>query len=484
MTGARGRSAFVAAVFALHPLHVESVAWVSERKDVLSGLFFMLALCAYAWHAERPRIARLLVVTLCLLLGLLSKPTLVTLAVRCSCCSTGGRSGGSPALAPSGPGVRVSLRRAVLEKIPMFLLVAAVASIIFVVGRAAGAMSSLEVVPLGARVSNALESYVLYAAKSFWPSGLAVIYPLARRRSRRCGRASRPRCCSPRVSALVARHARARPYLAVGWLWYLGMLVPTIGLVQVGEQARADRFMYLPLIGLSIMVAWGACDLLDRLRARRFAAARGARRRSPLSGSARGSSCGTGATPSRCSSTPLAVTRAERRRPSAAGRRLSAQRAMPTPPSVTTRRRPRSIPSWAPARLGLADVRAWRGDLAGAIAAYERELRSTSERPAGRRPLRPRAAAGGSRRGSACPARDRRRGAPRFGDAARRARRRLRSSWDARGMRSRAIEMRCGSIRGQRRAANNLAWLLATARGRVARRSGRRRSCWPSAPRV
>ena len=164
-------------MFALHPLHVESVAWVSERKDVLSGLFCMLALWAYAGYVERPRMARLLLVTLCLLLGLLSKATLVTLPAVLLLLDWWplGRLG---AKAPPGPGVRVTLRRAVLEKIPMFLLAAAVSTVIFLVGRAAGGMSSLAVVSLGARVRNALEAYVLYAAKSFWPSGLAVFYPL------------------------------------------------------------------------------------------------------------------------------------------------------------------------------------------------------------------------------------------------------------------------------------------------------------------
>ena len=269
MTGARGRSAFVAGVFALHPLHVESVAWASERKDVLSGLFFALSLWAYAWYAERPRIARLLVVTLCLLLGLLSKSTLVTLPAVFLLLDWWplGRLG---AWAPAGSGVRVTLRRSVLEKIPMLLLVAGVAGIIFVFGRAAGAMFSLDALPLGARVGNSLESYLLYVAKSFWPSGLAVIYPL-RVGGPPLGMSLTAALFLSLVSLFVARHARTRPYLAVGWLWYLGMLVPTIGLAQAGMQARADRFMYLPLIGLSILVAWGAADLLDRLRARRFA---------------------------------------------------------------------------------------------------------------------------------------------------------------------------------------------------------------------
>ena len=269
MTGARGRSAFVAGVFALHPLHVESVAWASERKDVLSGLFFALALWAYAWYAERPRSARLLVVTLCLLLGLLSKSTLVTLPAVFLLLDWWplGRLG---AWAPAGSGMRVTLRRSLLEKIPMLLLVAGVAGITFVFGRAAGAMFSLGALPLGVRVGNALESYLLYVAKSFWPSGLAVIYPLSV-----AGPPLAQNLAAASflilVSLFVARHTRTRPYLAVGWLCVLGMLVPTIGLAQAGMQARADRFMYLPLVGTLDPGRLGACDVLDRLHARRLA---------------------------------------------------------------------------------------------------------------------------------------------------------------------------------------------------------------------
>ena len=370
MTGARGRSAFVAAVFAFHPLHVESVAWVSERKDVLSGLFFMLALWTYASYAERPRIARLLLVTLCLILGLLSKATLVTLPAVLLLLDWWplGRLGG---VAPRTPDLRVTLRRALLEKLPMLVGVAAVASVTWIAQREAGSLSPFERLSLGARVRNALEAYVLYAAKSFWPSDLAVFYPHALGASPVWPSVAAGLLLAG-VSAGIARSARARPYLAVGWLWYLGTLIPTIGLVQVGLQSHADRYMYLPLIGLSIGVAWGACDVLDRLRARRLAR--------PVAAAALAAlwvCTWLQVQHWRNSFTlfehALAVTAdnavAQLQLGSAylaAGDANTAERHYAQAAAIQ--------PSWTPARLGLADVRALRGDLAGAIAAYEREL--------------------------------------------------------------------------------------------------------------
>ncbi len=377
MTGARGRSAFVAAVFALHPLHVESVAWASERKDVLSGLFFVLALWAYASYAERPRIARFLVVTLCLLLGLLSKATLVTLPavfLLLDWWPLGRLGAGTPA----GPGVRVTLRRAVLEKIPMLLLVAGVASIIFAVGRAAGAMHSLDALPLGVRVGNALESYVLYAAKSVWPSGLAVLYPL-RVGPPPLGPSLAAALCLTLVSLLVARHARTRPYLAVGWFWYLGMLVPTIGLVQVGMQARADRFMYLPLIGLSILIAWGASDVFDRLRARRFAGP------AALAVLASLWVCTWLQIQHWQNSFTLFEHAIEvTQKNSVAHLNLGSAFLATGDADAAERHYARAAvidPKRIQARLGLADVLALRGDLGGAIAAYERVLKTKPDDP-------------------------------------------------------------------------------------------------------
>ena len=253
----------------------------------------------------------------------------------------------------------------------MFLLVAVVATIIFVVGREAGAVSSLEGLPIGARVRNALESYVIYAAKSFWPSGLAVLYPYP------VGASSvwpslLAALLLAAVSAFVVRQARARPYLAVGWFWYLGMLVPMIGLVQAGEQARADRFMYLPQIGLSIMVAWGAHDLLGRLRARRWAG--------PAAGAALAAlwvctwlQVGHWRNTVTLFEHALAVTSDNY----LAHDQLADFHLRAGDPDAAERHYRQALgirPGWATAQFGLADVRAWRGDLSGAIADYERGL--------------------------------------------------------------------------------------------------------------
>ncbi len=266
MTGALGPSAFAAAVFALHPLHVESVAWASERKDVLSAVFFMLALHAYVSWTRRPEsLGRYLLVAVAMLLGLLAKPMLVTLPFVLLLLDYWplARLGNGTQRAAPDPR---RLGRAVVEKIPLFAIAAAVCFVTFQVQRETGAMAPEPALPLGPRLQNALHSYVWYALKSFWPSGLAVFYPHPLR--------SLPLTQSLGAGVLLAgataaaiRAAASRPWWIVGWLWMLGTLVPVIGLIQVGMQARADRYMYLPLIGASLAVAWGARDLL---RGRRF----------------------------------------------------------------------------------------------------------------------------------------------------------------------------------------------------------------------
>jgi tetratricopeptide (TPR) repeat protein len=268
LTGAVGRSAFATAVFAVHPLHVESVAWVSERKDVLSGLFFMLTLCAYARYAERPGSrGRYAVVLLALALGLLAKPMLVTLPCVLLLLDFW------PLGRLAAPAQR---RRALVEKLPLLALSAAVGVVALRVQQSAGTVASTESVPLAARLANACESAVVYAAQSLWPSGLAAIYPhplaeVSSARGLACG-------ALLAVATGVAFRERVRhPWWIVGWLWYLGMLVPVIGLVQVGLQARADRYTYLPQVGLSLALAWGAFDLLGGSpRGRRALAAAGA----------------------------------------------------------------------------------------------------------------------------------------------------------------------------------------------------------------
>jgi Tfp pilus assembly protein PilF len=271
MTGAVWRSAMVAALFAVHPLHVESVAWVSERKDVLSTLFWMLTLLAYARYAERPGPARYLVVMLLVALGLMAKPMLVTLPCvlllldywplrRLRVAPPGesppGRSGRPP----------LSVARAVAEKVPLLALSAASSVVTLVAQRPA--MMSVTALPVTSRFLNALAAYAGYVGKAAWPRGLAVLYPY-------------PGAWfyveTVAVGALLVAvtgwalwQARRKPYLAVGWLWYVGTLVPVIGLVQVGSQRMADRYTYVPLVGLFIMVVWWVAGALEPWPRRRL----------------------------------------------------------------------------------------------------------------------------------------------------------------------------------------------------------------------
>jgi tetratricopeptide (TPR) repeat protein len=258
-------SAFAAGVFALHPLHVESVAWVSTRKDVLSGTFFMLALLAHerCARSDRRRVWLALLFAL-LALGLMAKPMLVTLPCVLILLDYW----------PLGRlRRREELRGALVEKLPLFVLAALASGVTLAAQRAGGALQALERYPLAVRVENALDAYAVYVAKAFWPSGLAVFYPHAHG-GLPFWRVAIGALLLIGVSAWVLRELRRRPYLAVGWFWFIGTLVPVSGLVQVGQAARADRYTYLPLIGLSIMLAWGVRELV----ARRPVLALGARR--------------------------------------------------------------------------------------------------------------------------------------------------------------------------------------------------------------
>jgi tetratricopeptide (TPR) repeat protein len=259
-TGAAGRSAMVAALFAVHPLHVESVAWVAERKDVLSTLFWALAIASYVAYVRQPRAYPYILLVLFHAAGLLAKPMVVTLPFALLLLDWWplrriGR------LAGSG---RLTLIRLVLEKLPLFLLAATSGVITFLVQQQAGAIKTLETLPWDRRVANAIVGYITYLSRTIWPVDLAPIYPYA---------ASLPPW--PVVGALAGllvatglalRAARRRPYVPVGWLWYLGTLVPVIGLIQVGGQPTADRYTYVPLIGVFIAVAWGGADLLSKVR--------------------------------------------------------------------------------------------------------------------------------------------------------------------------------------------------------------------------
>jgi Flp pilus assembly protein TadD len=262
MTGTLWRSGFVAALFALHPLHVESVAWVAERKDLLSAFFWLLTMWAYARYAERPGLKRYLPVLLFFGLGLLAKPMVVTLPFvlllldfwplgRMQFHQAGNDS------RPLEP--KVPVFRLVWEKIPLFALAAISIVVTFAAQQKGGALKSLEAFPLTTRIANALISYVSYIGKMIWPHNLAVYYPYSGSvPGWQAAGAGLALIC---LTVLLMWTARKRPYLAVGWLWYLGTLVPVIGLVQVGSQAMADRYTYLPVVGLFIAIAWGVPSL-------------------------------------------------------------------------------------------------------------------------------------------------------------------------------------------------------------------------------
>jgi len=271
MTGGLWRSGWVALLFALHPLHVESVAWVSERKDVLSTFLWMLTMWTYVAYANRPSQGRYGLVFLSFALGLLSKPMLVTLPFVLLLVDYWPlrRFPTEPAKNLYDSQSKTSLRSVafhlIWEKVPFFVLVA-VSSVLTLVAQR-GAIASLEVIPLGTRIANALISYVCYIGKTIWPSGLAVQYPYSSQFP--MWEVAGAALILVGVSVWVIWEGRRRPYLGMGWSWYLGTLIPVIGLVQVGAQAMADRYTYVPLIGLFIMMVWGISDLLAGWRYQR-----------------------------------------------------------------------------------------------------------------------------------------------------------------------------------------------------------------------
>ena len=244
-TNALWPSAFVAAVFGLHPLHVESVAWVAERKDVLSAFFWILTTLAYVAWTEKRGTGRYLLVVGLYALGLMSKPMLVTLPFTLLLLDVW----------PLGR-AKALLR----EKIPLFALAALSSVVTFLVQQAGGAMTLGERVPIGLRVENAIVAYVLYLAKTVAPVRLLVYYPYPHAGYAGWQVAGAVLLLAA-ATALALRERTRRPWLAVGWLWFLGTLVPVIGFVQVGPQAMADRYAYVPLIGLSIAVAYSASFL-------------------------------------------------------------------------------------------------------------------------------------------------------------------------------------------------------------------------------
>ncbi len=259
LTGEVWASAFVSAAFALHPLHVESVAWVAERKDVLSTLFWMLTIVAYMRYTKQPSILRFSLVFLLFGVGLTAKPMLMTLPFVLLLLDYW----------PLRRFQRSTVRCLVCEKIPLLILTVLSCIVTYIAQETTGATEMVENLALATRINNALVSYVGYLIKMVYPTRLAVLYPHPG-----ASLAVWQRIASSLVLVVItagaiylARHGRH--YLAVGWLWYLGALVPVIGLVQVGRQGMADRYTYLPSVGLFIIAAWGAADLSAKWRYRK-----------------------------------------------------------------------------------------------------------------------------------------------------------------------------------------------------------------------
>ena len=264
MTGAFWRSCLVAVLFALHPLNVESVAWISERKNVLSTFFWILTMGSYTLYVERPNVLRYIPVFLFLFLGLTAKPMLVTLPFVLLLLDYWpfGRFQFGASGAVINKQQKSIVFRLLWEKIPFFILIAASCIVTFFVEQGGGSVVSLERYPLNVRIASALVAYVAYIGKMFWPVHLAVLYPYPEKLFmwEIAGACLILLVISLSVIRVVKRH----PYFTVGWLWYVGTLIPVIGLVQVGSQAMADRYAYVPLIGLFMMIAWGLYEMVSK----------------------------------------------------------------------------------------------------------------------------------------------------------------------------------------------------------------------------
>jgi protein O-mannosyl-transferase len=272
MTGSFWRSGFVASLFAIHPLHVESVAWIGERKDVLSAFWGMLTIYAYVCYVENQSVKRYLLVFVLFFLGLMSKPMLVTLpfvlmlldywplqriSFRFRSSDVMGTDKKSFIIAK-----KASVRRVIIEKVPLFILIIPISMVTFFSERKFGALPTAASFPLDMRIYNALVSYVRYIEKTLLPVNLSVYYPHPGMWP--VWQVMIAGSIIILLSVWVFRKTTCYPYLTVGWLWYLGTLVPVIGFIQVGPCSMADRYTYIPLIGLFIMFAWGVPDLVRR----------------------------------------------------------------------------------------------------------------------------------------------------------------------------------------------------------------------------
>jgi Flp pilus assembly protein TadD len=257
MTRKPWRSLIVSALFALHPLHVESIAWISERKDVLSTFLGLLAILFYIRYTEAPSIRRYAYIVSAFALGLMAKSMLVTIPFVLLLMDLW------PLKRFQWPLNWVRIKPLVTEKLLLFLIVVPVSILTFLAQQRYGAVASLVHLSFLARLGNASIAYVNYLGKAFWPENLAVLYPI------------QPPSAQSAIAAIIlilgitcaaVYSMKRHPYFLVGWLWFVGMLVPVIGLIQVGSQSIADRYMYLPLVGLSIAVVWGVADVINGKR--------------------------------------------------------------------------------------------------------------------------------------------------------------------------------------------------------------------------
>jgi len=253
MTGRPWRSALVAGIFALHPLHVESVAWIAERKDVLNTFFEMLALVFYIRYCEAPSRQRYVQTTLLFAASLMAKPMAVTFPFVLLLLDFW------PLRRMTWPPEPATARRLAWEKAPWFALAAGASVLTFLAQRKI-AVVSLSRIPLSARAANAAVAYVAYIGKAIVPVNLGLVYPYHGWSS---GTVIIALALLAAATAVAALSVRRRPYVTVGWLWYLGTLVPVIGLVQVGSQAMADRYTYVPLIGISVALVWAVAEAIE-----------------------------------------------------------------------------------------------------------------------------------------------------------------------------------------------------------------------------
>ncbi len=270
LTGAIWRSALVAALFAVHPINVESVAWIAERKNVLSTFFWILTMLLYVWYVKQPGWKRYLPVFLCFALGLMSKPMLVTLPfvlllldywpLNRTAINTQNENQ-TAIQAPLKVG-KAKLSFLILEKIPLFILTVISICVTLYTQHNAKAVVNLDSLPILKRINNAIVSYGLYIKKMFWPIELSVFYPLYKIDIWQLLVESTLLVI---LTIIVLNYYRKYPYLLVGWFWYLGTLVPVIGLVQVGAQSMADRYAYVPFIGLFIMIVWSGNQILSKV---------------------------------------------------------------------------------------------------------------------------------------------------------------------------------------------------------------------------